>query len=61
MNDKMRQLTIEENKVLIEAARILKDSHKNENSFIISIQDFPVKVPKTEDIKTFFYVNLKSS
>ena len=53
----MRELTTEENKILIEAAKILKDAYKDEDAWIITIQkSFPVKVPEKQKINTFIYV-----
>lgn len=53
----MRELTIEENKVLIEAAKILKDAYKDEDAWIITIQkSFPVKVPDKHKINTCVFV-----
>lgn len=54
-----RELTVGERELLISAAKILKDSSgEDENSFIISVQEFPVKVPNINDIKTFVYVKI---
>jgi 4-diphosphocytidyl-2C-methyl-D-erythritol kinase len=53
----MRELTTEENNIIIQAANILKDAYKNEDSWIITIQkSFPVKVPDKKNINTYIYV-----
>lgn len=51
-----RELTVGERELLISAAKI--SSGEDENSFIISVQEFPVKVPNINDIKTFVYVKI---
>jgi len=53
----MRELTTEENKILIEAAKILKDAYKDEDAWIITVQkSFPVKVPDKHKINTCVFV-----
>lgn len=53
----MRELTTEENKILIEAAKILKDAYKDQDSWIISTQKtYPVKMPNKEKINTIIFI-----
>jgi 4-diphosphocytidyl-2C-methyl-D-erythritol kinase len=53
----MRELTTEENKILIEAAKILKDAYKDEDAWIITVQkSFPVKIPEKQKINAFIYI-----
>ncbi len=56
---KMKQLTDEENKKIIEVVKILKSASIDQNCWLLTFQDFPVKIPKYEDIKTFLYINPK--
>ena len=56
----MRQLTDEENKKIIEVVKILKSASIDQNCWLLTLQDFPVKIPKNEEIKTFIYINPKS-
>jgi len=55
----MRELTQEENEKIIEVIKILKSATGNENSWILSLQEFPVKIPKIEEIKTYIYADPK--
>lgn len=53
----MRDLTIEENKVLIQATKILKNIYKSENCWMIMIHDkYPIKIPEKEKIRTYIHV-----
>ncbi len=55
----MRELTQEENEKITEVIKILKSATGNENSWILSLQEFPVKIPKIEEIKTYIYADPK--